>query len=184
MRLSSSQYQQLHSALLSAFPSHSSLAQMLRFGMDQSLAEIASGGNLSNAVFSLIEWATAQGRIAELIVSARAANARNPELRVIAAQLQSPPGLAADTTHTRATSCPEDPYTGYERALAELLRRLGRDHPRYDEALIYQQRLSEIIQSTRQLGDTETNRASRAQIIAQLNALATATIGVAFNELV
>ena len=184
MRLSNSQYQQLHSALLSAFPSQSSLAQMLRFGMDQSLAEIVSGGNLSSSVFSLIEWATAQGRVDELIASALAANARNPELRTIAAQLQSSPGRAADPSDLQAKLRHADPYAVYERALAELMRRLGRDHPRYGEALIYQQRLSENIQSTRQLGDTETNRAGRAQIIAQLNALAMATLGVAFHELV
>ncbi len=76
-----------------------------------------------------------------------------------------------------------DPYTPYETALRTLLARLGVDHPRYNEALIYQQRLAENLEGTRLFGDTETRRAERAEILARLNALTMATLNTVFSEL-
>lgn len=76
-----------------------------------------------------------------------------------------------------------DPYTPYETAMRTLLVRLGKEHPRYNEALIYQQRLTENLQGTRLFGDTETRRAERAEILARLNALTMATLNTIFTEL-
>jgi len=65
-----------------------------------------------------------------------------------------------------------DIFSSYERSLEELLRRLGKGHPRYIEALTLQTRLLENITQTRQYGDNETRRAERAQVIDVLNRLA------------
>jgi hypothetical protein len=76
-----------------------------------------------------------------------------------------------------------DPYTPYETGLRALLGQLGRDHARYDDALVYQQRLTENLQTTRRYGDTETRRAERAEIVDRLNALAREALGVSYSAL-
>ncbi len=63
-------------------------------------------------------------------------------------------------------------FTDYETGLNRLLTRLGRDHPRYTEALVLQQRLLENLGRARLYGDTETSRAERAQILDTLKHLA------------
>ena len=50
------------------------------------------------------------------------------------------------------------------------------------EALIYQQRLTENLELTRLYGDTETSKSERAQIHAQLDALAMAVLGVSVDQ--
>jgi hypothetical protein len=77
-----------------------------------------------------------------------------------------------------------DIYTAYETGLGQLLRRLGQDHPRYSQALVYQQRLLENISQSRRYGDIVTLQAERSEIIAGLNALALSQLGTSFNELV
>jgi hypothetical protein len=76
-----------------------------------------------------------------------------------------------------------DVYTSYETGLRALLERLGRDHPRYEEALTYQQRLTDNVQSTRRYGDTEARRAERAEIVDRLNALALETLDASYSAL-
>src|SRR4051812_15111435 len=75
--------QQLHQALLSAFPDQASLSRMVRMGMNLNLATIA-GADLSDTVFRLISWAESQGRTAELIEQANRQNPGNPDLRRLA----------------------------------------------------------------------------------------------------
>jgi tetratricopeptide (TPR) repeat protein len=87
MSLDGSQIQQLHTALLSAFPKRPALAWMLRCELSMRLDEIvAENSNQSDAVMCVIEWAEAQGRIAELVRGARAQNGGNPLLTAFAAQ--------------------------------------------------------------------------------------------------
>ena len=76
-----------------------------------------------------------------------------------------------------------DVLTSYETGLSLLLKRLGQDHPRYTEALVFQQRLLENLAQARRYGDTETRRAERAEIFDRLNHLALKALGVTFNEL-
>ena len=76
-----------------------------------------------------------------------------------------------------------DIFTPYEQGPTRLLARLGRDHPRYTEALTLEHRLRENIAQARRYGDTETRRADRAQIIGALNGLAQETLGTSFNAL-
>lgn len=74
-------------------------------------------------------------------------------------------------------------YTSYETGLHNLLVRLGAAHPRYVEALTYQQRLSENIAQARIHGDPENRRAERSEIIGYLNIFALTTLGISFNDL-
>jgi hypothetical protein len=64
-----------------------------------------------------------------------------------------------------------------------LLNRIGRDHPRYLEALGYQQRLVENIRQTKRHGDTDTRRAERSEVIERLNELALSALHMRFGEL-
>lgn len=76
-----------------------------------------------------------------------------------------------------------DILVSYETGLSLLLKRLGHTHPRYAEALTLQARLLENLGRARLYGDTETNRAERAQIVDALNSLAMESLGKSFNEM-
>jgi nucleoside phosphorylase len=80
-KLSGADVKRLQDALLSAFPMRSALAQVVRVGLDENLDAIAASENLRAAVFELIWWAEAQGRLEELIGAVRAANPGNAHLR-------------------------------------------------------------------------------------------------------
>lgn len=189
MQLTGKQQKQLETALLSAFPSRDALQRMVLYQLEQNLATIAGGDNLSTIVFNLIKWASANGQIEQLITGAQNENPGNPELRAFVAQMATQP--APQSPAPQATSVPSPPnptafqdiYTPYEIGVSELLRRMGAGHPRYGEALTYQQRLHENISSTRQYGDTETRRAGRAEIIDRLNAVTVAVLNLTFTDL-
>gem|GEM_PF-1197786 len=76
-----------------------------------------------------------------------------------------------------------DPFDIFERQTDALLQCLGRDHPRYPEALMLQIRLRENIAQARLYGDTETRRADRAQVLDALNRLSLETLGLALPDL-
>ena len=78
-----SQIQQIQDALLSAYPSRSPLAMMLRFEMNESLDEIVGNANQTDTVFELLTWAEARGRLGELIAAAKRDNPSNPKLRAL-----------------------------------------------------------------------------------------------------
>jgi hypothetical protein len=75
------------------------------------------------------------------------------------------------------------PFDDYRTRLRVLLMRLGTAHPRYADALVYEQRLRENLALTEREGDTETRRAERTAVIDQLNQLAGETLGVSFMSL-
>lgn len=81
MALTGSQLEQLQDALLSAFPSYSSLAQMTLFRRNENLDAIAGTGNLDDVVFKLITWAKAAGRVDELVIKAHQKVPGNPALK-------------------------------------------------------------------------------------------------------
>src|SRR5262245_35071168 len=97
MTLDGSRVETLHRALLSAFPTQRGLEQMVRFGMNLNLAEVASG-NLSDQVFDVLRYAEARGVVPQLVESALAANPTNPDLRALEPWLRSQQGLGR-TTH-------------------------------------------------------------------------------------
>lgn len=76
-----------------------------------------------------------------------------------------------------------DEYSRYEIGLDELLRRLGRDHIDYIDALTYQHRLIENIVDSRLHGNTTELKADRTRIVEQLNRFAISLIAVTFTEL-
>ncbi|MDF5720227.1 MAG: FxSxx-COOH system tetratricopeptide repeat protein [Rhizonema sp. PD37] len=83
MSLSRQQRKEIHEALLDAFPTESSLEQMLSFELDKKLREIAGEGNLQQIIFRIIETAKAQGWIEDLISAAKKINPGNVKLQAI-----------------------------------------------------------------------------------------------------
>jgi hypothetical protein len=107
-QFSGPELKQLHTALLSGFPTVDDLKQMVRFELDERLEQIAGGQDLFDIVFNLIQWAEARGRLEQLIQAAQAWNAGNPQLQefvqTIAAASTSvapPPPAAEDEDQQR-----------------------------------------------------------------------------------
>ena len=77
MRLTSLEYQELQTALVSAFPSQQSLKQMVRLQLELNLEKIAGNESYGAVVFNLIEWAESEGKLEELI------NQKDPKAIVV-----------------------------------------------------------------------------------------------------
>jgi hypothetical protein len=131
-KLSGAEVKRFQEALLSAFPTRSALAQMVRVGLDENLEAIAAEKNLSVAVFELIGWAEAQGRIRELIAAARQANQGNAILRSFAEDQASRDYSRSQTAST--TTEPIHENTGI-RAPAEQLERARPTSPQSSVAV-------------------------------------------------
>jgi hypothetical protein len=86
LQLDRTQRQKFRDALLDAFRSRSDLRQMVSYGLDERLDEIAGTGNLKDTVFELIDWAEAEGKTDELLIAARHENPGNPKLLAFAAE--------------------------------------------------------------------------------------------------
>jgi len=84
MRLSGKQWQELHQSLMQAFPSYAALQRMVQFGLEENLEESAGAGELSQAVFELIQAKEAQGHIPRLVSAAIAAQPHHPSLQAFA----------------------------------------------------------------------------------------------------
>ena len=84
------QLKQLQLALIGAFPSKSSLEQLLCFELERSLNEITKDSDLQEIVFNLIQTAKAQGWLLDLVRAASKKNPGNSELAAIALELLSP----------------------------------------------------------------------------------------------
>ena len=85
--LSGEDLQDLHGALLDAFPTIEGFAQLLTFRLGANLQAIAGSTNLSDAVFKVVNWAETTGRMRELVVSARAENPGNERLAAVAGRV-------------------------------------------------------------------------------------------------
>ncbi|MEO7332176.1 MAG: effector-associated domain EAD1-containing protein, partial [Minicystis sp.] len=68
--LTGAEMNELSAALLSAFPSRSALARMLRFSLDKNLDAVAAASNLSATVFELLIAAAAEGWMSALVEAA------------------------------------------------------------------------------------------------------------------
>ena len=71
-------------ALLSAFPTYIDLQQMLSFGLNKNLHEIATGGNHSEVVFKVVTWAETYNKLPELVETVcnqEYGNPGNPQLK-------------------------------------------------------------------------------------------------------
>ena len=76
----------------------------------------------------------------------------------------------------------DDIYTKYENGLGILLKKLA-NHKEYAHALTLEHRLRENIEGSRRFGETPDRKASRAEIIDQLNRVAGLVLDVSFNDL-
>jgi hypothetical protein len=94
--------ERLQRALLAAFPSKSSLAQMIDYKFNLNLEEIAGGDDLSAIVHNLIRWMQARGRLEDLMIKAREANPGNPELDAVVGELLNAILFAPDPPRTEA----------------------------------------------------------------------------------
>jgi WD40 repeat protein len=79
-----SELKRFHAALLSAFPDRAGIEEVVRFGLNAQLNSIVSESNQRAAIFKLLEWAEAQGRLEDLLKRARECNSGNPALRALA----------------------------------------------------------------------------------------------------
>ncbi len=79
----------------------------------------------------------------------------------------------------------EDTEHYYRAGLQALVSHMGKDHPRYDEALAYRQQLLELVAQTQQQEETPTPelQQTRADIMAHLDDLSYEVIDVSFDEL-
>jgi hypothetical protein len=107
--LSGDEFERLQAALLSAFPTRDDLALMVKDGLNENLEAIAAPASLSVAVFALIRWAQAQGRLDELVAAARKENSGNTKLSAFAEELAKrkpepivPPAKPGTSTRVKA----------------------------------------------------------------------------------
>lgn len=119
MRLTGNQRRQLSDALIEAFPSRSSLRQMVRFGLDENIEAIAGGDNLKDIAFNLIEWSEANDRSAQLIVVARNENPRNLVLRSFAEEI----GLAPSSSEVESVVLKSVGFTNVAEWRDNMIRR-------------------------------------------------------------
>jgi hypothetical protein len=105
MALRGAQILQFQEALLSAYDGPG-LAQMVRIRLDEDLAAVAGGGNLSEVAFNLILWAERTGRTEELVVGASASNPQNALLKTFVALYLGGAGGQAGAAGTSETSRP------------------------------------------------------------------------------
>src|SRR5579883_2962685 len=115
MSLSGQQRKEMLEALVSAFPTESSLEQMLSFELDKNLNAIAGDGNLQGIIFRTIQTAEAQGWIEDLIRAAYGTNPGNPKLQAIAPTHKTVPQPVWNIPY------PPNPFfTGRETILQEI----------------------------------------------------------------
>lgn len=167
-----SQTELLLDALLSAFPKHSDLRQMVRFQLGENLEAIADGENQTDRLFNLITWAESRGHLSELITSAANANPKNEKLRRWIETYASNPSpshtLIQSTNHAATVTDPftdqgpiTDPlrFFDHEEKLKEIIDniRIGRNTSVIGEAQVGKSSLLKLIEC---LGPEYTKRPS------------------------
>lgn len=150
----------------------------LTFDLDIDYENLGGSGK-SDKARALIGYLKRRGRLGELITLAQ--RRRSHVAWTDEPSSKASPSSDIDTESGKSRF--RDNFSRHETGLSRLLAQLGENHPRYADALVYQQRLSENIEQTRRYGDTEARRADRAEIIDRLNELALASLGVSFIEL-
>jgi hypothetical protein len=76
-------------ALLSAFPSQTSLEQFVRL-LDVNLEEVTRRGNLRDVVYDLVRWADRESRLANLIEAAGTEQPDNPAVKLAVRHVRDP----------------------------------------------------------------------------------------------
>lgn len=103
-QLSGQQAKQLCDTLIQAYD-HNSLAQMVRFELNEHLDSIAEGGAFADRVFNLITWAERTGRLRELLEGAKTDH-QNPQLQALIDSL-----LNENAPNPASASSPQPPQT-------------------------------------------------------------------------
>jgi hypothetical protein len=103
MNLTATQRQQLHTALLSAFPHWNDLRVFTDHYLDLNLATIATGTDLQTAAHDLIVWARKEGRVAELLAALGTARPQHPTVKVCCAWLPADGSSTAPAASTPPT---------------------------------------------------------------------------------
>jgi hypothetical protein len=111
MKLTGKQFSAFEVALLSAYPTISSLTRMVRFELEEHLTQIAGGGNLTDIVFNLIIWAESKGRIRELIIKSHDYNPGNAQLSAFASQFSDPQPTSSLAPSNPSPAPPTQPMT-------------------------------------------------------------------------
>lgn len=169
MKLTGQQYKQLLDALVSAYPTRNTLAQMIFFELGENLDTIVGSGSLVDTTFDLIKWAEARGRLDDLIRGAARTNSGNSDLKAFikdvgdaqASSAISPsPTSAQDSTTSASPATPATPAT--PRSFVEIKRQALQDRR---AALVedYQAANQQIVQT---LADLD-----RQRLLRQLEAL-------------
>ncbi|MBU6352276.1 MAG: SUMF1/EgtB/PvdO family nonheme iron enzyme [Chloroflexi bacterium] len=102
-QLSGKQIKDLVDALIHAYPSEADLAMMVRIELNETLAAVAAGSNLSVLIFDLITWAERSGRVNELVAGAVRRTPGNPMLQEY---VRCWPAVAAPTPMHVPSSAP------------------------------------------------------------------------------
>ena len=118
---------------------------MLSFELDKNLRAIVGEGSLQDIVFKLIQTATSQGWVEDLVRAARNSNPGNPLLKAIAEGLlpnHNPethnvplPNIPSATLHSNSAANNID-FGSHSPRSAFRLKRLGKLSQLYDEPLI------------------------------------------------
>jgi len=109
MKWTPTQLRDLQNALLSAFPTHAALASMVRFRLDENLAAIAGGDNLTDVVYNLLRWAEAHDGLDALLDGAAAENPRNRTLAELVARLRPEAPRPPPARPTPPAAAPSSP---------------------------------------------------------------------------
>lgn len=81
MELIGTQFEQLETALMKAYPDESALKRMVRIVFTEALQTVAEGSDHTERVDNLIEWAEAKGKVVDLVRGAHRRNHGNEQLR-------------------------------------------------------------------------------------------------------
>ncbi len=112
-KLTGRQIESFRDALTSAFPQHSSLAQMVKFELSEDLDTIVMHGSGSEVAFRLVTWADSNGRIDDLAKGARHQNPNNHRLCEFLDSLDSSADLPPNTNNAD----PNDQAASWRRLL-------------------------------------------------------------------
>jgi hypothetical protein len=96
MLASGKQSEELHRALLLAFPTKGDLARVVKHKLGQNLDAIAGDGNLTDIVLNLVTWLESRSLVDQFVARAREDNAGNEELQCFESTYCQDSGVAGD----------------------------------------------------------------------------------------
>jgi hypothetical protein len=88
-KLTKQQKRSLMEAFIDAFPSRVGLRMVVDYKLALNLAEIAPGESFRDVIYQLLEWADAEGKIAQLLEAALSVNQKSAKLHAVAGELLS-----------------------------------------------------------------------------------------------